>query len=62
MAPGRGPCSDTTKTIEKPRLELLCQWNQTMAADFFKVTVRGSDEMDGREDGEDVGSVGNASE
>jgi hypothetical protein len=26
------------------------------------VTVRGSDEMDGREDGEDVGSVGNASE
>jgi hypothetical protein len=36
MAPDRGPCSDTLKTIEKPRVEPLYQWIKTMAADFQK--------------------------
>jgi hypothetical protein len=62
MAPVRRPCSDTTKTIEKPSVELLSQWVKTMATDFFEVMVRGSDEVDGREDGEDIGNVGITSE
>jgi hypothetical protein len=30
MALGKGPCSDTTVTIKKSCVELLCQWIKTM--------------------------------
>lgn len=56
MAPGRGPCSDTTKT------ELLCQWIKTMATYFFEMIVRGSNELDGRKDEEDFVSFGSTTE
>jgi hypothetical protein len=34
MACGRGLCSDNTKEIKRPSLELLYQWNNTIATNF----------------------------
>jgi hypothetical protein len=41
MALGRGPYSDTTMTIKRTSVELLCQRIKTIAMNSPEVTVKG---------------------
>jgi hypothetical protein len=64
MALGRVSCSDTTWTIEKLSVGVMCQWIKTMATDLTRSDIERlekcciSDEMDGIEDGEEIENVG----
>jgi hypothetical protein len=64
MALNRGPCSDTTGTIKRISVELLCQWNKNMATDLSQSDSQKilkwctADEMDRMEDEDKVGYVG----